>query len=219
MELSQPLCIQEYLMKAIKTIVSTASLLFTSSALAQRPPLDSLTVRQIAYAGSGCPATSSDGSFSERDGAIRLNLGSFGMLAQAGPGISLRDSRKACQLLIDLDHPTDWQYRLVGIAYSGQATLENGAIGNVRTTTYFQGELDEASANLELSGEMATTFSEFATFDDVEVWSPCGIQRALNVKIAASVQASGGANGSLSLTDPLGLDPQSIVLEFRPCIN
>lgn len=205
-------------MKTLALALSSACMFLGSmSVYADHTDVDNIYVRQISHAGSGCSSGAIEPQLEDREGTIHLNVGSLGLVAEAGPGLSLSASRKFCQLLIDLAHPTNMQYRVVGVAYSGEVHLSSGATANIRTTSYFQGQRDQVSESLNIYGPEHTYFAEYSSFDSAEVWSPCGVNRALNIKIAASIRAFRGVSGYISLDGPLGFDPQSIILEFRRC--
>jgi hypothetical protein len=60
-------------------------------------------------------------------------------VASIGPGVSAIESRKNCQLNIDLKYPGGFQYSVFTTEYRGYAALDKGVSGVQKATYYFTG--------------------------------------------------------------------------------
>ena len=199
----------------IKSMILVSLAAGSAAAHAQSAP--NLDLVGITHAGTGCPVGSLSYEMGEyRDQvAIRLSGGDF--VAETGPGVSLSAGRKACQMLADVRITHGWQYRVIAVAYAGHAELGSGVSGLIRTSYYFQGQFETASDSRSLYGPEYSDLFDIADFSAQDVWSPCGLQRALNLKISASVRGSRGQRGMIAMDDPMGIDPSFILIETRRC--
>src|SRR5690606_12960464 len=94
-------------------------------------------IQDIQYAGSGCPAGSVWSNLWSDHKRFQLVFDSFA--AEVGPYVSRAESRKNCQIMIDLDYPHGWSFAIDEGRVSGFAALEPGVTGMQTTKYYFQG--------------------------------------------------------------------------------
>jgi hypothetical protein len=66
-------------------------------------------------------------------------------IASIGPGISVTDSRKNCQLNVDIRYPGGFQYSILSADYRGYASLQQGISGTLKSTYYFAGQTAQVS--------------------------------------------------------------------------
>src|SRR5262245_51642085 len=85
------------------------------SALALGPDASKVKIHGISYAGSGCPAGSVSQMVSPDAEAFTLLFDSY--IAEAGPGVSLANGRKNCQIAVDLRFPSGWSYTIFDVDY------------------------------------------------------------------------------------------------------
>jgi hypothetical protein len=164
---------------------------------------DYVRIRDFTYAGTGCPAGSVALSMSRDSSAFSLLLEEFA--AEAGPGVSISESHKNCQLLFDLDYPTGWQFALFTVDFSGYLSLDPGVTATQSARYYFQGQSQTANLATTFGGPDSRDYYIRDTFGPTSmVWSPCGAQRALNLNIAVDVS---GANRNASGLNTTKLDP------------
>ncbi|MFW7378633.1 MAG: DUF4360 domain-containing protein [Oligoflexus sp.] len=161
-----------------------------------RPPYDdqfpdapnAFTIKNMTYNGTGCPLGTVANTISNDRRAFTLIYDSF--VAEAGPGISLRESRKFCQLTMDIEAPSGWSFALSTFDYRGYAYLEPGVKAEQAATYYYQGA--NPGKDIKRSTTLAAQnagdyfdddyrFRDYVPVGDLS-WSPCGKQRALNVK-------------------------------------
>ena len=172
-------------------------------------------IRSIVYAGTGCPqGTLSAQITGSRDG---LDFVIDGMSAEAGTGISLREGRKNCQVMIDLQVPSGWTYAVKRAEFKGWYDMERGTQGYHRLATYFQGQADTGTTQLNFNGTNWGYYDLIKTVPASElVWSPCGLQRALNINTSVSVRSYGGSYGVITV-DPETIPLGNLQLAFRRC--
>jgi hypothetical protein len=142
-------------------------------ARAQAPDPNDVYVEGIAYAGGGCPAGSVAGTLAPDAKEFTLLFDEF--VASIGPGVPITGNRKNCALSVDLHIPQGWSFALASVDYRGFAQLDQGIHGTQKSTYYFQGNLQQASTQLNLVGP----FSEDHLRRDVlgltnVIWSKCG---------------------------------------------
>jgi hypothetical protein len=160
-------------------------------ALADGPDPREVYINNIVHAGSGCPANSVAGDISEDGKAFTLLFDTYA--AEAGPGIARSENRKFCQLTVNLHVPQGWSYTLIDVSYKGFASLDRGTQGIQTSSYYFQGATGRQAT---LSSTLRGSFSNDYQINDrlaldALVWSPCGVNRALNIKSAVQVRATG----------------------------
>ena len=162
--------------KSISTIIFGLGL--SQAILASTP--SGVYIKDVKYNGTGCPRYSVEQSLAPDSKAFTLTFSDY--IAEAGPGISLRDGRKNCQITVDLDFPAGWQYALMSFDYRGFAYLDKGVQAEQGVSYYFQGQGYTGRSKSKLNG----VFDDDWQFSDriglnAYVWSPCGEKRALNI--------------------------------------
>lgn len=182
------------------------------------PAPEGVTVRQFAYAGTGCPAGSLSGELPV--GGTTFLLGWETFYAEVGPGLPLSASRKNCQINLDLGYPEGWQYAVKSLSYGGTFNVAAGVSAVVASAFYFQGAADTVRFDHETVGPLVQDFATVDVVADEELrWSACGATRSLNLNVQARVAANAhdlvgyarfgeDANGSV---------PSVLTLVWRPC--
>ena len=97
-----------------------------------------LTFEQVTYGGTGCPQGSVASIISEDGTTMTLIFDSY--VASLGKGISITESRKNCQLNIDLLYPAGFQYSIFSADYRGYVAIDKGVTGTQKSTYYFSGQ-------------------------------------------------------------------------------
>jgi hypothetical protein len=69
-------------------------------------------------------------------------------VASIGPGIPLTESRKNCQLSVNIKYPGGFQYSILSADYRGYASLQKGITGTVKSTYYFSGQPTQVNPHL-----------------------------------------------------------------------
>jgi hypothetical protein len=130
-------------------------------------------IDSITYGGSGCCQGTVSLSISQDLTTFTLIFDEF--IAETGPTKSIRDSRKNCQVNIDLRYPQGWSYSIVSVDYRGFVNVPRGVTATQTSTYYFSGEIAQIQASLIFRGSVENDYlisDKIATSEIV--WSPCG---------------------------------------------
>lgn len=200
------------LVTTLGAILTSVIATFATSSFAQSAP-SGVYVRNVSYAGSGCPAGSVDQMVRYHAGDLLIDFDD--LIAESGPGIPLTAGRKTCQILIDLRVPSGWSYSVRSATYRGDVDLDAGATAVQTTSYYFQGQASTGSLSTTLRGP---TRRGFTVTDNLtsSLWSPCGVNRALNINVQAKVTGSRNAYALMSLDSPFNLS-HDVKLAWRRC--
>jgi hypothetical protein len=188
------------------------------AAFADAPDPGTVFVRQINFAGTGCPAGSVAGSLSPDQQAFTLLFDSF--VASAGPGVPITEGRKNCSLDVQIHYPAGWTFSLATVDYRGYGLLDAGVTGLQQATYFFQGELDQTTSSQSFSGEMDQDYVSVDVFP-VVAWAPCNANR--NLEINAEVRVNNRANrqgqGELTIDSINGKVEQIYGVQWARCPN
>jgi hypothetical protein len=178
-----------------------------------------VTLRALAFAGTGCPAGSVRGELPVEGHDLLLFYDSFA--AEVGPDVPLSQSRKNCQLNLDFDYPSGWQYTVESVSYNGHVLLEDGLDALVGSSFYFQGSAATARAETTFTGPERREYQvtdTFETDDGNALWSPCEASRSLNVNVQVRVNALNARDRHGVVTFATGELPGSLLqLKWRRC--
>lgn len=197
--------------KYLGTLVSLVMFGFGSQAFGG---LDEVHIRSISYGGTGCP----QGSVGE---LLAADKKSFTLLfdeyiAEIGRGIDRKESRKFCQVTLDLFVPQGYQYTIAKFDYRGFADLERGVTGT-QTSTYYFDRNREGTFSKSFYGPVT---EEYKFSDNIGisslVWSKCGEKRLLNVKTQMNLR-SRGAYGLMTTDSIDGSVKQVFGIQWRRC--
>ena len=191
------------------------ALLLASTALAEPNPAQ-VSIRNIAYGGSGCRQGSVGQILSPDAKAFTLLFDEY--VAEAGPGVSLAEGRKSCQIAVDLKFPSGWSYSLFTVDYRGYARLDSGTTGLQQSSYYFQGSPSQATLRSEFRGPVNRDYLIRDKLGlDAVVWSPCGATRAVVINTQVRVSASGSKRALLT-TDSITGELQHVYgIQWRRC--
>ena len=139
-----------------------------------------VTISDLTYNGSGCPLGTIAETISGDKKAFTLAVDSF--IAEAGPGISIRESRKNCQVTMSLDYPSEWTFAIATFDYRGYMYLDNRVEASQGARYYFQGQPNSIDISETKKG-LADEDYHFRHIVPVDAlnWAPCGAKRALNI--------------------------------------
>ncbi|KAJ3083798.1 hypothetical protein HK102_000904 [Quaeritorhiza haematococci] len=160
-------------------------------------------IAKLAYGGTGCPQGSVGYNFSPRRDAFTMIFDQY--IASTGPGVPLTESRKNCQINLQVHVPNGYQYSIVTIDYRGFLQLDRNVVADAQSAYYFQGQLKEATARMSFPGPYSKDYvyrDQFAI--DSTTWSPCGGNANLNMKTSIRVNNSANRAGQgLMTTDSI----------------
>ncbi|CAM3896726.1 DUF4360 domain-containing protein [Kibdelosporangium persicum] len=151
-----------------------------------------VTVHVVTANGSGCPAGSTEVAVADDNSEFTVIHRSY--VARVGAGADPTDSRKNCQLSLDVRVPAGFTFGIVRADYSGRISLAAGAQAWQSAYYYFQGDSSTDRRVHPFTGPMR---DRWATTDTTNpgsvVFLPCGDSRYLNVNTALQV-SSGSSN-------------------------
>lgn len=180
------------------------------------PDPNQVHINSIAYAGSGCPAGTVSESVAPDAKAFTLLFDSY--VAEAGPGVLLKEGRKNCQIAVDLRFPQGWSYTLFDVDYRGYVQLDSGASGLQKTNYYFQGQAAGPSLQSVFTGPANKDYRIRDSLGvDAVVYSPCGANRALNLNTQIRVTARGGQRALMTTDSIDGQLTHRYGIRWRQC--
>ena len=112
-------------------------------AAASSPPV--FKINQVISGGSGCPQGSIDVDYTN-SGIVPIYF-SRDFKATVGSNVAADQSRKNCQLNLDLTYSPGWSYAVYSADYTGWASVDSGVKGTVKSTYYFSGEQTQVSSH------------------------------------------------------------------------
>jgi len=179
----------------VAALLSTLALFATAApGLEENAPNPSqVYVQSITYGGSGCPQGSVATSFSDDRTTFTMIFDSF--IASVGPGVPNTESRKNCQINVNLHIPQGWSFSIASADYRGYVQLPAGMSATQKSIYYFQGEVAQVSADCNFSGPVS---KDYLVHDQIPlmslVWSNCNAVRPMNIN--SQVRINGGRPGS-----------------------
>jgi len=163
-----------------------------------KPPPSQVTIRSVRWNGSGCPSNGVQTIINPDATIITLLFNNY--TASVGQGISRAEARKNCQVSLDLQYPTGYQYSVADVTIRGYIDIDAGVTATVQSRYYFQGMAGgrDAISKYDINGPFHNSFSKS---DGVPVeslvWSPCGAVAAAqinnDIRLVANRQGAGGA--------------------------
>jgi hypothetical protein len=69
-------------------------------------------------------------------------------IAAIGPTLPVTESRKNCQLNVDIQYPGGFQYSILSADYRGFTAIDKGIEGTLKSTYYFSGQTKQVSCLL-----------------------------------------------------------------------
>ena len=177
-----------------------------------------VTINDIQYNGSGCPIGSVIENVSEDKKAFTLAFSEY--IAEVGQGILRSASRKNCQVSVNLSFPQGWSYSVVSFDYRGYAFLDRNVTGTQKVSYYFQGDSRDAALSSTITGPYDDDFHYNDEFDLLAlVWSPCGIERALNLntQIRVNNRRNRRGEGFMTLDSIDGAIVHKYGIRWRRC--
>jgi hypothetical protein len=149
-------------------------------------------ITSLGLNGSGCPPASAIYTLSSDNSAVTITFSEY--FAQAGPGISIAENRKNCQMTLGVRVPPGFTFGIANVDYRGYYQLDDKVTAAQQAMYYFQGRLQQATARSTLTGPIDGAYYTYRdTFDLVStVLSPCGADSVLN--IASDIRTSNAAN-------------------------
>lgn len=159
--------------------------------------------------GTGCPAGSALATIAPDGQSVAVTLTEFTLEVSPQASVSVKD----CQVSVAVNTGAGEQYQLTRTSARGAAKLEQGVSARVQIDRYFQG--NPAGGEESRTDLLGPRDERLALGDTTSaLWSPCGVQRDLNVRFTARLVNSTDTprRGSLALDEV-----QVLTLTKRAC--
>jgi len=182
------------------------------------PDPKTVTIKGVAYGGSGCPQNSLGEYISQDQTTFTLIFDSF--FAQTGPGTTPSEGREACQINLELDYPSGFQYSILSTTYRGYAALDSRVTGTLSALYYFSGaNQQQVQTQTVFQGPTDQSFTASSNVGIASVvWSPCGAELPLNIKTSLSVFSTNPNAKGLLEDDTLDGDIQFVTgVQWQRC--
>jgi hypothetical protein len=172
---------------------------------------------EVTANGTGCPAGTASTSISDDGKTFTTTFSAYEAMIEPNRSIAIKD----CQLGIKLHSPQGLSFAVDSFYYQGFAWLDPGVTGRQTANYYFMGNpLNHAELRTDLRGpyENSYLFQDDVGIADL-VWSPCGVERNLNVTTRLRVQNNPRRTGTgyMNLTSVDGASRLVFRLAWRRC--
>ncbi|MFI2263522.1 DUF4360 domain-containing protein [Streptomyces tubercidicus] len=161
----------------------------TTARFGDDPPTGKITITVATVNGSGCRPGSAAVAIAPDNTAFTVTYSEY--LAQAGGGSKPTDSRKNCQIALNVHVPQGFTYAIARADYRGYASLARGARGLETAGYYFQGQQQTARKSHSFTGPYDANWQTSDETDiDALVYAPCGEERYFNINTEMRVDAT-----------------------------
>ncbi|TEB33600.1 hypothetical protein FA13DRAFT_1730650 [Coprinellus micaceus] len=201
---------------SVLSIVATA--LAAPSPLAPRfAPPTGFNITSVGVIGTGCPSGSAYVLIS--DDATALTAVFSELSAIAGPGVSISNNRRQCQLTLGVRVPKGYSFGLNSVESAGYYQLDPSVSASHSSLYYFQGQLTQGAAQNTFVGpvEGKTYISKEAYDGSGTARSPCGQDTVLNINTDVRASNSNNKNGFGYISKDFIQFRQTLNLDWRAC--
>ncbi|KAG6353946.1 hypothetical protein INS49_005203 [Diaporthe citri] len=186
-----------------------------------------ISISSVTCSGKGCPSGSVSTSLSADKTVVTLGFDKF--QAYIGPGTSVADRSKSCNLMLTLKYPPTYSFTVVSSTYHGYAQLDNGVTGKFSSTYLFSSLLSAtfSTSTSVLGGVSLESGSVYTKSDTIStpnlVLSPCGLlsvgsSALLNIGNAISLTSSNSSAVGLMTNDDAAVSTtQQVALKWFSC--
>lgn len=179
-------------------------------------PPGAVTVSVASVNGTGCPHGSATVAMSRDKRAFTVSYSEY--TAVAGPGVSLADGRKNCQINMRVNVPGGYTYGIQTVDYRGYADVKRGAVGSIGATYYFS-NLDDTTINHPIQGPMEENWHrrDEVPFEQI-VWNPCGDLRQFNIKTQLDLNKGSSTQESILTMDSTDVGLNTVYqMAYKKC--
>jgi hypothetical protein len=161
------------------------------------PPPDNVTMGDIVYGGSGCPQGTASQALAADKKSFTLIFDKF--IAKSGPGSSITDRRKNCQINIPIKYPQGYSYSVATFDFRGYAKIPKGVVGVQKANYYYAGSVASYTGKTVLPGKFE---GDYVLRDVIPMekvtWSPCG--QVVNGNVNAQIKLMGKQDKEAMIT-------------------
>ncbi|KAJ3380405.1 hypothetical protein HDU92_005980, partial [Lobulomyces angularis] len=170
-----------------------------------------VSIRNFNSAGSSCPAGSAIASIDSNGYFLSISLGIIDVSKGHFEQIT---EKKSCQVNLNLDFESGWQYRLTFANSRGHYQLENLVTATQKFANYFTGDFFEQQTAQITFNSGVSKYSFVEMFSN-EVWSPCSNDAALY--IISQVRIDGPGIGYIAIEPVEGDATYKFSIDWRRC--
>ena len=175
------------------------TILISGLAYAHSEVPDNVKIESLIYAGTGCPAGTVAESLADDNQAFTLIFDDF--VAEVGPFVSRRESRKFCQMNLALSYTPGWSFAVIELDTRGYVGLDKKVKATEKTSFYFQGSETMGSFEENFTGYIDDDYDVYNSIPfDAAIWSPCDSNRSLNIKTSIRLNNRKNKSGSGIIT-------------------
>ncbi|KAI8893229.1 hypothetical protein BC833DRAFT_609098 [Globomyces pollinis-pini] len=198
-------------------LLSLSSVLAATVPISGAPPNpNQVYIKEITYGGTGCPANTVAIAMSEDRTTFTLIFDQF--VASSGPGTTVTDFRKNCQVNVDLRYPSGFSYSIAQVDYRGYVNVPAGLTATQKSNYYFSGQQNQISAQSVFTGPYT---KDYLVSDKIEiakyVWSPCGSVARGNVNAQVRLEGNTSLAGQITVDSIDGKVKQTFGIIWKTC--
>jgi hypothetical protein len=182
---------------------------------------DETYIMNLNFAGSGCNPEDSDAALYDAnlDGLPEQFVVYFSnYVAQQGPGLTIAERRKNCNIGVQLHLPYGYQFSIANVRYLGYAEIPYGVRGRQKSTYEFPFYSNAVTMQTLLHGPFSGNYSRQDNLGITSiVWSPCGMNAPLNIRTQVALEGSMYPMAMLTTDQIDGRVQQVYGLTWRAC--
>lgn len=209
-------------MRSLSVLLASALAAAGPVIIEDKPSPDLITIISASASGNGCPQGTVTTDISADRTVITFGFDAF--QTYIGPGTTLADRTKNCQLHLNLKYPGGFQFAVVESTYHGYAQLEPGVTGTFYSTYYFSQDAGSTTTTrTSIVGDKVWAQGQVYTKQDLVptaavIWSPCGADGLLNVNNRIALTSSNSsASGQISDDDATVAFNQQVHVSWQAC--
>lgn len=194
---------------------------FSSLGFADAPGPGEVEIKDVTVNGSGCPiGTASVLVTNSRPGGpadyFQVTYDNF--IVERGDELAPKDSRKFCNLALDVKFPQGWAFTIFKMEMDGYAEIARGARGEVKTEYFFPHVSRKKRHRKRVKGPFE---GDYAQMDDIGIFSSitsrCGVTIPLNLKTTMKLSGSRKRYSTMTVDVQSGLFVQKFGLRWKRC--
>ncbi|KAI8892104.1 hypothetical protein BC833DRAFT_558303 [Globomyces pollinis-pini] len=180
------------------------------------PDPSQVYIKGITYGGTGCPQNTVSVAMAEDQKTFTLIFDQF--VASSGPGTTVKDTRKNCQVNVDLHYPQGFSYTINNIDYRGYVNVPAGVTGIQRANYYFSGQTAQIASQTQFVGPQSKDYTSSDRIDVAAlIWSPCGAVVSGNVNAQVRLEGDFSKPAQITVDSIDGKVTQTFGLQWQKC--
>jgi hypothetical protein len=188
----------------------------TTNESKQQDSPSSVYLAGVTYGGTGCSEGTVTSSFDETSSTLKLQFEEY--IATTGPNRTVSDSRKSCQITIDLRYPLGWQYSYGSTEFRGKVDIPEGQQAIQQSMYYFAGNPNNAVSKVTFVGPMTKDYVALNEIDqNAMLWSDCGRVQPSSIKSVVYLTPGSSLTGKITVDEITKKVTQEHCVVWRKC--